>query len=64
MNAILVLATNGSGDRLTRDSWIFDTGALFHICNDWSLMEDVVEVETRAMTASTVRGISLLPDVA
>lgn len=37
---------------LTRDSWIYDTGASFHTCNDWKLMENVVKGEPRTTTAA------------
>jgi hypothetical protein len=53
MNAVCVASANVEGQTLTRDSWIFDTGASFHTCNDWNLMEDVVKGEPRMTTAST-----------
>ena len=39
-------------EQLTKDSWIYDTGASFHICNNWIMMEDVVQGENRTTTTS------------
>jgi hypothetical protein len=39
-------------EQLTKDTWIYDTGASFHICNNWMMMEDVVQGENRTTTTS------------
>jgi hypothetical protein len=36
-----------------KDSWIFDTGVSYHVCNDLHMMEDVVQGETRMTMAAT-----------
>jgi hypothetical protein len=53
MNAVCIALVNIVRQALTSDSWIFDTGASFHTCNDWSLMEDIVTGEPRTAIAST-----------
>lgn len=52
VNAMCIETAKPEQQPLTRESWIFDTGASFHICNDWQIMEDVVEGENRITTAS------------
>src|SRR5580692_5976002 len=47
---MFVAAANGP---LMKDSWIFDTGASYHVCNDLRIMEDVVQGEIRTTTAAT-----------
>ena len=37
---------------LTKDSWIYDSGSSWHICNNWYLMEDVVQGEMRMTTTA------------
>ena len=45
MNAVSVTLAEVVEQGLTRDSWIFDTGASFHTCIDWNMMEDIVKGE-------------------
>jgi hypothetical protein len=52
MNATSVKLAEITELGLTRDSWIFDTGASFHTCNNWNLMEDVVKGEPQTTIAS------------
>jgi hypothetical protein len=47
------MLTAGATGPLTKDSWIFDTGASYHICNNWRMMEEVVQGETQITTATT-----------
>ena len=50
LNAMFVAAANGP---LTKGSWIFDTGASYHVCNDLRIMKEVVQGEIRTTTAAT-----------
>jgi hypothetical protein len=52
INAICFTSVQAEKEPLTRESWIYDTGASFHICNDWLLMEDVVQGEPRTTTTA------------
>src|SRR5580692_7281022 len=47
MNAICLESAEAEKKELTKDWWIYDTGASFHTCNNWSLMEEVSEGEPR-----------------
>ena len=52
MNAVCFESVQAEKEPLTKDSWIYDTGASFHICNDWQIMEEVVQCESQTTTAS------------
>jgi hypothetical protein len=52
MNAICLSSADPETELLTKDSWIYDTGASFHICNNWTLMEDVTQGENRTTTTA------------
>jgi hypothetical protein len=52
MQAASIVSAASMEHGLTKDSWIFDTGASFHTCNDWKIMENVVKGEPRITTAS------------
>jgi hypothetical protein len=52
MQAASIVSAASMEQGLTKDSWIFDTRASFHMCNDWKIMENVVKGEPRITTAS------------
>src|SRR5436190_1036871 len=54
INAQCNQSTDSETEGLTRNSWIYDSGSSWYICNNWNKMENVVQGEIR--TTITVNG--------